>query len=92
MGSGIAAELGLAAIVGSGSAATRVINWSHWVALSALVLRIGAGAVRPAAAECAALAVVAGSVYRPGRVSGRAVRVRVRVAVVFRLEGRDAGP
>ena len=40
--------------------------------------------------EAPARAVVAGSVYRPGRVSGRPVRVRVRVAVVFRLEGGDA--
>lgn len=39
-----------------------------------------------------AQAVVAGSVYRPGRVSGHPVRVRIRIAVVFRLEGRDARP
>lgn len=32
-----------------------------------------------------ALAVVAGSRYRPGRVSGRAVRVRIRVPVAFEL-------
>ena len=32
-----------------------------------------------------ALAVVSGSVYRPARVSGRAVRVRVRVPVSFTL-------
>jgi hypothetical protein len=33
----MAAELGLVATVGVGSAATRVINLSHWVALRALV-------------------------------------------------------
>jgi hypothetical protein len=40
--------------------------------------------------EAPARAVVAGSEYRPGRVSGHPVRVRIRVAVVFRLEGSDA--
>jgi len=40
--------------------------------------------------EAPARAVVAGSVYRPGRIGGHPVRVRIRVAVVFRLEGGDA--
>lgn len=34
--------------------------------------------------------VVAGSVYRPGRLDGRPVRVRVTVPVVFRVSGRPS--
>jgi len=43
------------ATVGVGSAATRVINLSHWTALRVLrALVCGACAVRPTRAECAA--------------------------------------
>ena len=36
----------------------------------------------------AAAAVVAASIYRPGRLNGRAVRVRVQVPIDFRVAGR----
>ena len=71
-GSGTAAELGLVAIVGVGSAATRSISWFHCAALRALVVTSGEGAVRPVRAECAAVAVAAGlsaSVAAGGRNS-----------------------
>ena len=58
-GSGIAAELGLLAIVGIGSAATRTISCVHWAELRALVVTTGDGAVRPVRAECACVAVAA---------------------------------
>jgi hypothetical protein len=46
--------------VGGGNAATRVINWFHWAALSVRVaLSSGAGAVCSARARCAADAVAA---------------------------------
>lgn len=40
--------------------------------------------------DAPARAVVAGSLYRPGRVSRRPVRVRIRIPVVFQVEGRGA--
>lgn len=46
-------------------------------------LRIAQGGQAPFEAE--ALAVVRASTYRPGRVSGHAVRVRVQVPIVFAI-------
>ena len=54
MWSGIAAELGLLATFGVGSAAMREISRSHCAALSWPTSATGAGAVLPAAAACAA--------------------------------------
>ena len=39
--------------------------------------------------DAAARETIAGSLYRPGRWGGRAVRVRVTQPVVFRLAGRS---
>jgi TonB family protein len=62
-----------------------VVDTSGRVDPHSIVVRT---ATHPLFAE-PARAMVAGSRYRPGRVGGRAVRVRVLVPVVFRVE---AGP
>jgi protein TonB len=38
-----------------------------------------------------AMAAVAASAYRPGRIDGRAVRVRVQIPIEFAVTGRSAG-
>jgi hypothetical protein len=70
-GSGIAAEVGLLGTLGTGSAPTRSISWAHWEALMALVVTSGAGAVRPAPAECAAVAAAAGLIPGVAAAGGR---------------------
>ncbi len=89
-GSRIAAEVGLAATFGAGIAPTRVSSSFHCAKLRVGLATNGEGAVLPAFAECAALAVLAGVSPRAAADGWKSIWTAfacARVASVFAASG-----